>query len=60
MSSIHTGRAKRMEKVTCPRWLCAPCWLIAFEQGQSVVTGTITVTMKSTTPFSSVAAKRAL
>jgi hypothetical protein len=40
--------------------LCAPRALIAREQGQSVVTGTITVTMKSIVPRSSVASKRTL
>ena len=45
----RSARWKRTAKVTMPRWLCAPCSLIALEHGQSVVTGTITVTTKSTT-----------
>ena len=37
-SSIHTVADERIATVTSPRWLCAPYWLIAFEQGQRVVT----------------------
>ena len=58
MSSIHIGFRVRTESVTCPRWLCAPAELMAFEHGQSVVTGTTAVAVKSSFPFSSVALKR--
>ena len=46
--------------VTNPRWLCAPCRLMALEHGHSVVTPTRTVSTKSISRPIAVASKRAV
>ena len=57
-SSIHSSRSKRACTVTRLRWLWAPRALISREQGQSVVTGIFTVSMKSSsTPLDALKAQ---
>ena len=60
ISASGSGFSERNRKVTWPRWLWAPVSLIAFEQGQRVVTFAMTVVTRSCDSPSEVALKRAV